>query len=75
MADHQKKHDTTYEGNLLAEKDTPQSKLAADKKLNRRQRIFIWTAVNNPRLSLIESAAKGDYKDPRQIANKLMSNP
>ena len=28
MADHQKKHDTTYEGNLLAEKDTPQSKLA-----------------------------------------------
>ena len=76
MAYHQKKHDTTYEGNLLAEKDTPPIETCnLDKKLNRRQRIFIWTAVNNPRLSLIESAAKAGYKDPRQAANKLMSNP
>ena len=76
MADYQKKHDTTYEGNLLAEKDTPPIETCnLDKKLNRRQRIFIWTAVNNPRLSLIESAAKAGYKDPRQAANKLMSNP
>ncbi|RPG49498.1 MAG: hypothetical protein CBC64_005780 [Gammaproteobacteria bacterium TMED104] len=76
MADHQKKHDINYEGNLLAEKDTPPIETCnLDKKLNRRQRIFIWTAVNNPRLSLIESAAKAGYKDPRQAANKLMSNP
>ena len=46
-----------------------------DKRLNRRQHLFIWNAVNNPRESLIEAASKSGYKDPRQAANKLMMNP
>jgi cellobiose-specific phosphotransferase system component IIB len=46
-----------------------------DKRLNRRQHLFIWNAVNNPRESLIEAASKAGYKDPRQQANKLMMNP
>ena len=37
--------------------------------------MFIWIAVNNPRLSLVEAAHKAGYKSPRQAANKLMSKP
>ena len=29
-----------------------------DKKLNRRQRVFVWTVVNNPQMSYVEAARK-----------------
>lgn len=55
--------------------DPPIEYFTLDKRLNRRQHLFIWNAVNNPRESLIEAASKAGYKDPRQQANKLMMNP
>jgi len=45
-----------------------------DKRLNRRQHLFIWHSVNNPRMSFVDAATKSGYKDPRQAANKLMMN-
>tara|TARA_R100001510_G_scaffold6187_1_gene4902 strand:- start:98 stop:655 length:558 start_codon:yes stop_codon:yes gene_type:complete len=60
---------------IEATDDAPIEYFNLDKRLNRRQHLFIWHAVNNPRLSLIQAAAKAGYKSPRQAANNLMSNP
>ena len=46
-----------------------------DKKLNRRQRVFVWTVVNNPQMSYVEAARKSGYKDARQSAYKLLQHP
>jgi len=46
-----------------------------DKKLNRRQRVFVWTVVNNPQMSYVEAARKSGYKDARQSAYKLLHHP
>mgnify|MGYP003119114758 CR=1 FL=1 len=74
--ENQKKHDLSYKDQIIEEtNDPPIEYCNLDKRLNRRQHIFIWNAVNNPRLSFIEAAAKSGYKDPRQAANKLMMNP
>ena len=73
--ENQKKHDLTYKDQILEETNEPPIEYCnLDKRLNRRQHLFIWNAVNNPRLSFIEAAAKSGYKDPRQAANKLMMN-
>lgn len=45
-----------------------------NKNLNRRQKIFVWTIVNNPNMSYVEAAAKSGYKDARQSAYKLLKN-
>lgn len=45
-----------------------------NEKLNRRQKIFVWTIVNNPNMSYVEAAAKSGYKDARQSAYKLLKN-
>ena len=45
-----------------------------NEKLNRRQKIFVWTIVNNPNMSYVEAAAKSGYKDARQSAYKLLRN-
>ena len=60
---------------IEATDDAPIEYFNLDKRLNRRQHLFIWHAVNNPRLSLVQAAAKAGYKSPRQAANNLMSNP
>ena len=73
--ENQKKHDLTYKDQIIEETNEPPIEYCnLDKRLNRRQHLFIWNAVNNPRLSFIEAAAKAGYKDPRQAANKLMMN-
>ena len=73
--ENQKKHDLTYKDQILEETNEPPIEYCnLDKRLNRRQHLFIWNAVNNPRVSFIEAAAKSGYKDPRQASNKLMMN-
>jgi hypothetical protein len=73
--ENQKKHDLTYKDQIIEETNEPPIEYCnLDKRLNRRQHLFLWNAVNNPRLSFIEAAAKSGYKDPRQAANKLMMN-
>ncbi len=55
------------------EEEVPVEYANLDRKLTRRQRNFIWLAVNNPRMTYVECAAKAGYKDPRQqtIQRKL----
>ena len=69
-----KKHKLEYEPIISAEKDVPVEFANLDNKLTRRQRNFVWIAVNNPRLSLIECASKAGYKDPRQAAVNVFKN-
>ena len=64
-----------YEPILAPEDEAPIEYANLDNSLNRRQRNFIWQAVNNPRLTLVECAHKAGYKDARQSANKLMNHP
>ena len=70
-----RKNKLEYEPILSSDEEAPIEYCNLDEKLNRRQRNFIWIAVNNPRLSLVESAYKAGYTSPRQMANKLMNNP
>tara|TARA_R100000655_G_scaffold8555_1_gene22235 strand:- start:534 stop:1151 length:618 start_codon:yes stop_codon:yes gene_type:complete len=70
-----RKNKLEYEPILTSDEEAPIEYCNLDEKLNRRQRNFIWIAVNNPRLSLVESAYKAGYTSPRQMANKLMNNP
>ena len=70
-----RKNKLEYEPILSSDEEAPIEYCNLDTKLNRRQRNFIWIAVNNPRLSLVECAYKAGYKDPRQAANKLMDKP
>ena len=70
-----RKNKLEYEPIISAEEEAPIEYCNLDEKLNRRQRNFIWIAVNNPRLSLVECAYKAGYTSPRQMANKLMSKP
>jgi len=70
-----RKNKLEYEPIISAEEEAPIEYCNLDEKLNRRQRNFIWIAVNNPRLSLVECAHKAGYTSPRQMANKLMSKP
>jgi len=67
-----RKNKLEYEPIISAEEEAPIEYCNLDEKLNRRQRNFIWIAVNNPRLSLVECAHKAGYTSPRQMANKLM---
>ena len=60
---------------ISSEEEAPIEYCNLDNSLNRRQRNFIWIAVNNPRLSLVECAHKAGYTSPRQMANKLMNKP
>jgi len=69
------KNKLEYEPILSTEEEAPIEYANLDNSLNRRQRNFIWQAVNNPRLSLVECAHKAGYKDARQSANKLMNHP
>ena len=64
-----------YGPTIAPEDEIPIEYANLDSGLNRRQHMFIWIAVNNPRLSLVEAAHKAGYKSPRQAANKLMSKP
>ena len=64
-----------YGPTIAPEDEIPIEYANLDAGLNRRQHMFIWIAVNNPRLSLVEAAHKAGYKSPRQAANKLMSKP
>ena len=70
-----KKHKLEYEPVIEDTDDVPIEFANLDRKLNRKQRNFIWLAVNNPRLSLVECASKAGYKDPRQRAYALFKNP
>ena len=70
-----RKNKLEYEPILASEDEAPIEYANLDNSLNRRQRNFIWQAVNNPRLSLVECAHKAGYKDARQSANKLMNHP
>jgi len=70
-----RKNKLEYEPILSPEEEAPIEFANLDNSLNRRQRNFIWQAVNNPRLSLVECAHKAGYKDARQSANKLMNHP
>jgi len=70
-----RKNKLEYEPIISSEEEAPIEYCNLDEKLNRRQRNFIWIAVNNPRLSLVECAHKAGYTSPRQMANKLMSKP
>ena len=69
-----RKNKLEYEPILTSDEEAPIEYCNLDEKLNRRQRNFIRIAVNNPRLSLVESAYKAGYTSPRQMANKLMNN-
>ena len=69
-----KKHKLEYEPIISDEKDVPVEFANLDNKLTRRQRNFVWIAVNNPRLSLVECASKAGYKDPRQAAVNVFKN-
>ena len=70
-----RKNKLEYEPILATEDEAPIEYANLDNSLNRRQRNFIWQAVNNPRLTLVECAHKAGYKDARQSANKLMNHP
>ena len=70
-----RKNKLEYEPIISAEEEAPIEYCNLDNSLNRRQRNFIWIAVNNPRLSLVECAYKAGYTSPRQAANKLMNKP
>ena len=70
-----RKNKLEYEPILSSDEEMPIEYANLDNSLNRRQRNFIWQAVNNPRLSLVECAHKAGYKDARQSANKLMNHP
>ena len=70
-----RKNKLEYESIISSEEEAPIEYCNLDEKLNRRQRNFIWIAVNNPRLSLVECAHKAGHTSPRQMANKLMSKP
>ena len=70
-----RKNKLEYEPIISSDEEAPIEYCNLDEKLNRRQRNFIWIAVNNPRLSLVECAYKAGYTSPRQMANKLMSKP
>ena len=70
-----RKNKLEYEPIISSEEEAPIEYCNLDNSLNRRQRNFIWIAVNNPRLSLVECAHKAGYTSPRQMANKLMSKP
>ena len=70
-----RKNKLEYEPILSPEEEAPIEYANLDNSINRRQRNFIWQAVNNPRLSLVECAHKAGYKDARQSANKLMNHP
>ena len=70
-----RKNKLEYEPILSPEEEAHIEFANLDNSLNRRQRNFIWQAVNNPRLSLVECAHKAGYKDARQSANKLMNHP
>jgi len=69
-----KKHKLEYEPIISDQEDVPVEFANLDNKLTRRQRNFVWIAVNNPRLSLIECASKAGYKDPRQAAVNVFKN-
>ena len=70
-----RKNKLEYEPIISAEEEAPIEYCNLDNSLNSRQRNFIWIAVNNPRLSLVECAYKAGYTSPRQAANKLMNKP
>ena len=70
-----RKNKLEYEPILASQDEAPIEFANLDNSLNRRQRNFIWQAVNNPRLTLVECAHKAGYKDARQSANKLMNHP
>ena len=70
-----RKNNLEYEPIISSEEEAPIEYCNLDNSLNRRQRNFIWIAVNNPRLSLVECAHKAGYTSPRQMANKLMNKP
>ena len=70
-----RKNKLEYEPIISAEEEAPIEYCNLNNSLNRRQRNFIWIAVNNPRLSLVECAYKAGYTSPRQAANKLMNKP
>jgi len=67
--------DLEYNPIIEAVDEPPIEYCNLDKRLNRRQHLFIWHSVNNPRMSFVNAATKSGYKDPRQAANKLMMNP
>ena len=69
-----KKHKLEYEPIISDQEEVPVEFANLDNKLTRRQRNFVWIAVNNPRLSLIECASKAGYKDPRQAAVNVFKN-
>jgi len=70
-----RKNNLEYSPVISSDEEAPIEYANLDNSLNRRQRNFIWTAVNNPRLSLVECAHKAGYTSPRQAANKLMNKP
>ena len=57
-----RKNKLEYEPIITDDEEAPIEYANLDNSLNRRQRNFIWTAVNNPRLSLVECAYKAGYK-------------
>ena len=68
------KPDSNYKP-IIAEEKNPPIEFFDDSDLNRRQKVFCWTAVNNPRMSFTEAARVAGYKDPRQASYQLMKNP
>jgi hypothetical protein len=68
------KPEVKFEPILHQEETPPIEYFDLDKKLNRRQQVFVWTIVNNPQMSYVEAAKRSGYKDARQSAYKLMKN-
>ena len=68
------KPEVKFEPILHQEATPPIEYFDLDKKLNRRQQVFVWTIVNNPQMSYVEAAKRSGYKDARQSAYKLMKN-
>ena len=68
------KTEVKFEPILHQEETPPIEYFDLDKKLNRRQQVFVWTIVNNPQMSYVEAAKRSGYKDARQSAYKLMKN-
>ena len=59
----------------ISTEELPPIEFFEESGLNRRQKVFCWTAVNNPRMSLTEAARVAGYTDPRQASYQLMRNP
>ncbi len=64
------KPEVKFEPILHQEETPPIEYFDLDKKLNRRQQVFVWTIVNNPQMSYVEAAKRsGDKASVKEISD------